>query len=149
MARGLRPPEIEELGLALAVRAHVRSLGEASDFSVEADLDVVDPHLDITAKLALYRIVQEALSNARRHADTDRAWVRLFVEDGSVIVEVEDKGRGFVSADAMEDGRGLGLGGMQERATMIGGTLTIDTVPGEGTRVRVTVPALESGNENA
>ncbi len=149
MARGLRPPEIEELGLALAVRAHVRSLHEASDFSVEADLDVVDPHLDITSKLALYRIVQEALSNARRHADTDRAWVRLFVEDGSVVVEVEDRGRGFVGEDATEDGRGLGLGGMQERVTMIGGSLTIHTVPGEGTRVRVAVPTLKSVNENA
>ena len=149
MARGLRPPEIEEIGLALAVRAHVRSLREASGFSVEADLDAVDPHLDITSKLALYRIIQEALSNARRHADTDQAWVRLFVEDGSVVAEVEDKGRGFAMADATERGGGLGLVGMQERATMIGGRLIIDSVPGAGTRVRVAVPTLQVEQSNA
>ena len=65
---------------------------------------------------------------------------------GSVVVEVGGQRAGFLGG-----GRdlGLGLGGMQERATMIGGSLTIDTVPGEGTRVRVTVPAFESGNENA
>jgi PAS domain S-box-containing protein len=148
MARGLRPPEIEEVGLALAVRAHVRSLHEANDFTVEADLGVVDPYLDITSKLALYRIVQEALSNARRHADTDYASVRLFVEDGSVVAEVEDKGRGFPMAHAMDSGGGLGLVGMQERATMIGGRLTIDTVAGEGTRVRVAVPGLQVEQSN-
>ena len=149
MARGLRPPEIEEIGLALAVRAHVRSLREASGFSVEADLDAVDPHLDSTSKLALYRIIQEALSNARRHADTDQAWVRLFVEDGSVVAEVEDKGRGFAMADATRRGGGLGLVGMQERATMIGGRLIIDSVPGAGTRVRVAVPTLQVEQSNA
>ena len=149
MARGLRPPEIEEVGLALAVRAHLRILHEAGDFSVEADLDVVEPHLDINSKLALYRIIQEALSNARRHADTDQAWVRLFVEDGSVVAEVVDEGRGFAMVDAMDGGGGLGLTGMQERTTMIGGSLTIDSVPGEGTRVRVVVPVLKSGKGNA
>ena len=130
------------------MRAHVRSLHEASDFSVEADLGTVDLYLDITSKLALYRIVQEALSNARRHADTGQASVRLFVEDGSVIAEVEDKGRGFTMAHAMGGG-GLGVVGMQERAAMIGGRLTIDTVSGEGTRVRVAVPALRAEKSNA
>lgn len=148
-ARGLRPPEIEEVGLALALQAHVRSVSEATDFSVQADLAVVDPFLDIMSKLALYRILQEALSNARRHAGTGQAWVRLFVEDGAVVGEVEDKGRGFAMVGPMDPDGGLGLIGMQERATMIGGRLTIDSVPGEGTLIRVAVPVLEEehGNE--
>ena len=148
MARGLRPPEIEELGLSLAMQAHARNLEEAGSFSIQADLGVVDPYLDVTAKLALYRIIQEAISNARRHSGAETAIVRLAYEDDSVVTEIEDHGSGFASATVMEGSRGLGLVGMSERASMIGGRLTIDAVPGEGTRVRVVVPVgpLESKN---
>jgi len=141
MARGLRPPEIEELGLNLAVQAHARNLEEAGGFSLEVDLGVIDPYLDITAKLALYRIVQEAISNARRHSGATTATVRLAYEDDAVVAEVRDHGCGFHSATIMEGSRGLGLVGMSERASMIGGRLTIEAVPGEGTCVRVVVPA--------
>jgi len=140
MARGLRPPELEELGLVLAVRAHLRSLREGAGFDVGAELDAVDPHLTATQKLAIYRIVQEALSNARRHSGQEEAHVRLTVEDGSVIVEVVDRGRGFLLSRAMDAGGGLGLAGMRERAAMIGGRLAVESVPGKGTRVSVTVP---------
>lgn len=141
MARGLRPPEIEELGLALAVTAHVRSLREGADFIVETELGPVDPYLSDTEKLAVYRIIQEALSNARRHGHAEGALVRLYLEGGKVVAEVIDQGEGFLPSRAMERGGGLGLVGMRERATMVGGMLTIDSVPGEGTTVRVTVPA--------
>jgi two-component system sensor histidine kinase UhpB len=141
MARGLRPPEIEELGLALAVTAHVRSLREAARFEVDTDLGAVDHALNVTAKLALYRIVQEALSNARRYSGEQRARVRLFMEDGTVVAEIADEGRGFLHSQAVESGGGLGLVGMKERAAMVGGRLTIESEPGEGTTVRVTVPA--------
>lgn len=143
MARGLRPPEIEELGLDLAVTAHVRSLREGADFEVETELSAVDPYLTDTAKLAIYRIVQEALSNARRHGQTDRARVRIYTDNGKVVAEIEDEGAGFVPSKAMERGGGLGLVGMRERATMVGGMLTIESVPGEGTVVRVAVPVSE------
>jgi two-component system, LuxR family, sensor kinase FixL len=142
MARGLRPPEIEELGLALAITAHVRSLREGAHFEVTTDLGAVDHALNVTAKLALYRIVQEALSNARRYAGVDRARVRLFLEDGTVVAEIEDEGQGFLQSQAVESGGGLGLVGMRERAAMVGGRVTIHSEPGEGTRVRVTVPAV-------
>ena len=140
MARGLRPPELEELGLRVAIQAHARNLTEAGDFSIEADLGIIDPYLDMTAKLALYRIVQEAISNARRHSGADTATVRLAYEDESVVTEIRDHGSGFHPATIMEGPRGLGLVGMSERASMIGGRLTIDAAPGEGTRVRVVVP---------
>jgi signal transduction histidine kinase len=148
MARGLRPPEIEELGLALAITAHVRSLREGADFSVETELGSVEQHLGDTAKLAIYRIVQEALSNARRHAETDGALVRLYLQGGKVVAEVVDEGKGFPPSRAMERGVGLGLVGMRERATMVGGMLTIDSVPGEGTRVRVTVPGSNAAGSD-
>jgi PAS domain S-box-containing protein len=141
MARGLRPPEIEELGLALAITAHVRSLREGADFVVDTELGSVEPYLSDTAKLAVYRIVQEALSNARRHGHAQGALVRLYLEGNKVVAEVVDRGEGFLPSRAMERGGGLGLVGMRERATMVGGILTIDSAPGEGTMVRVTVPA--------
>jgi two-component system sensor histidine kinase UhpB len=148
MARGLRPPEIEELGLALAITAHVRSLREGAAFIVETDLGAVDPYLDVTAKLALYRIVQEALSNARRHAGAKRVRVRLVREGSMVVAEVMDDGRGFLSSRAVDGGGGLGLVGMRERAAMIGGRVTIESEPGRGTTVRVAVPVQESGRED-
>lgn len=142
MSRGLRPPEIEELGLVHAVQAHARSVQEATGFVVETDLDVVDPFLDRNAKLALYRIVQEALSNARRHSGADGAVVRLGREGGDVITEVLDVGSGFARPGGPAgDDSGLGLVGMHERAVMIGGRLVIETKPGGGTRVRLSVPA--------
>ena len=141
MARGLRPPEIEELGLTLAIVAHARSLREGARFEVETELDAVDHALNVTAKLALYRIVQEALSNARRYSGVDRARVRLFLEDGTVVTEISDEGAGFTQSQAVESGGGLGLVGMKERAAMVGGRLAIDSEPGKGTKVTVTVPA--------
>ncbi len=149
MARGLRPPEIEELGLTLAVVAHARSLREGAGFQVDTELGSVDSQLNVTSKLALYRIIQEALSNARRHGGTESATVRLFKQGDTVVAEVQDPGNGFRLSRAMERGGGLGLVGMRERATMIGGRLTIDSVPGEGTTVRVVVPAMDSGSEDA
>lgn len=148
MARGLRPPEIEELGLAAALQAHVRALRESGALRVHADLRPVGEVLDPTAKLALYRIVQEALSNVRRHAGTGSATVWLGRVEDEVVAEIVDAGRGFTLATAEEGQRGLGLVGMQERATMIGGRISFDTSP-EGTRVRVTVPCrMESESEN-
>ena len=149
MARGLRPPEIEELGLALAVTAHVRSLREGADFEVETELGAVEPFLSDTAKLAVYRIIQEALSNARRHAQTEGALVRLYLEGTKVVAEIVDEGKGFLVSRAVEGGGGLGLVGMTERATMVGGMLTVDSVPGEGTSVRLTVPMSQSAEDDA
>jgi PAS domain S-box-containing protein len=120
MARGLRPPEIEELGLSLAIVAHARSLREGAQFEVDTDLGAVEHALDVTAKLALYRIVQEALSNARRYSGQDKARVRLFMENGTVVAEIADEGQGFLLSQAVESGGGLGLVGMRERAAMVG-----------------------------
>lgn len=141
MARGLRPPELEELGIELALRAHMRNLRESGIFRVDAQLGTVDPYLDTTRKLALYRIVQEALSNARRHSGSGSAMVRLYRSGDEIIAEVSDRGRGFALATPFDGQRGLGLIGMHERAAMIGGRISIDSEPGKGTRVRVVVPA--------
>jgi len=142
LSRGLRPPELEELGLAHALRAHARGLQEATGFDVQVDLDAVDRQLDQTSRLALYRIVQEALSNARRHSGAEGASVRLCRQGDEIVAEIMDKGRGF--AAPWSAGEGLGLVGMQERAFMIGGRLVVDAAPGEGTKVTVRIPIKEA-----
>ena len=143
MARGLRPPELEELGLAHALRAHVRTLRESGVLEVEAEIDPVGHDVGATAELALYRIVQEALSNVRRHSGARTARLRLDRTDDEIVAEVSDEGRGFDLAETMDGQRGLGLVGMQERATMVGGRITFDARPGTGTRVRVSVPVTK------
>lgn len=145
MARGLRPPEIEELGLELAVRAHVRTLREAG-FRARAQIGSVDDFLDTTEKLAVYRIIQEGLSNARRHSGASSAVVRLFRSGGEIVGEVTDRGRGFDPVRVV-DGQsgGLGLLGMEERATMIGGRITIDSEKDRGTRIRLEIPVSTEG----
>lgn len=148
IARGLRPPELEEIGLEAALLAHVRSLREGADFEVHAEVESVDHLLGDEARLALYRVVQEALSNVLRHAGTGRADLKVGVEDGTVFAVVEDQGPGFVPGEARDDDGGLGITGMQERATMIGGRVEIESIPGQGTTVRLTVPTTAAEAQN-
>lgn len=142
LARGLRPPALEDAGLAAAVRSHVRDRlgGETLEAEVEVT-DGPDAAVDPDLELVVYRVVQEALSNVVRHADADRVRVRVVRDGDRIVAEVEDDGRGFElpgPVETLDDG--LGLIGMQERAHAVGGELEIDTVPGEGTRVRMEAP---------
>jgi PAS domain S-box-containing protein len=148
IARGLRPPELEDVGLNSALRAHLRDLRDGTGFVVDAEVGPVDSLLDDEGKLAIYRIVQEALSNVIRHSGTDRALLRVRGQEDLVTVEVEDDGRGFSAGRVSEQGGGLGLVGMQERALMLGGRVMVDSVPGQGTRVRLELPVSEREAQN-
>ena len=136
MIRGLLPPELEHRRLSSALAAAFRDIGEVHGFSVRASLDRVDEELDAAAALALYRIVQEAVTNAVRHAGVNEATVTLQSAGGVVAAEIRDEGCGFEF-----DGH-AGLTSMHERAALIGGGLTVDTAPGRGTTIRVTVPSV-------
>jgi len=141
LARQLRPTALDDLGLAAAVAGQVEQLGRGE---IEAELRVEGDFSDLSddAQLVVYRVAQEALTNAARHSGAARAEVTLRRrEDGGVELAVADDGRGFAFE---ESERGLGLGGMRERALLIGGELTIESRPGAGTTVRLTVPG-ESG----
>ena len=141
-ARGLRPPALDELGLVPAIESHLRSVSEISGLHVTLDADPLGDALPPEAELALYRIVQEALSNVVRHAHATRVAVRIAREPARVLVTVDDDGRGFAPAEAAaRDQGGLGLFGMNERAAYLGGRVEIDSRPGAGTRVRAEVPA--------
>lgn len=138
-ARGLRPPELEDAGLAAAVAAHARQLSEAHALQVTIDAESVDARLKPDGLLVLYRIIQEALSNVAEHAGVKSATVTISDDDEMVHAEILDEGRGFVMQ--LDRGEGLGLIGMHERAAMVGGRLTVTSSPGEGTRIRFSLPA--------
>jgi two-component system sensor histidine kinase UhpB len=142
IAQGLRPPALDILGLAAAIDSYVRSVGDAAGFAVDTRLEPVEGLLPPEAELVLYRIVQEALSNAARHARAGTVRVRLTSGSGTVVAAIEDDGRGF-DVDAELSRGGLGLFGMQERAGYVGGTVTIESEPGRGTRVRALIPVVE------
>lgn len=140
-ARGLRPPALDELGLVPAIESHARGLAEAVGFTVRFDARVTAGLLSAPAELALYRIVQEALSNVARHAEASRADVGIRDSDGRVVATVRDDGRGFEVEEVLrQPPEGLGLFGMRERAAYLGGRVEVESRPGEGTVVRAEIP---------
>ena len=141
IARGLRPPELEDAGIVAALRAHARALRDGSGLDVELETDTVDDLLDPHGRLALYRIVQEALANVVRHSGASSARVLVRRDEANIVIEVSDDGRGFAQGTVSTTlGGGLGLVGMQERAAGVGGRVKIDSDKGKGTRVTVVLP---------
>jgi two-component system sensor histidine kinase UhpB len=137
LARQLRPTALDDLGLTAAVAGQVERLGRGeikAEFAAEGDFS----DLDDDTQLVVYRVAQEALSNATRHSEATSVKVRLHrSEADGVALEVGDDGRGF-AFDESEGG--LGIAGMRERALLIGAKLTIESRPRHGTTVSLLVP---------
>jgi two-component system sensor histidine kinase UhpB len=137
LARQLRPTALDDHGLAAAIAGQVEQIGRGE---IEAEFKAEGQLTDLSgdAQLVVYRVAQEALSNAARHSEASRVSVALHRrDDGGVSLDVADDGRGF-AFDESEGG--LGIAGMRERALLIGGELTIESRPGRGTAVHLIVP---------
>ena len=135
LVEGLRPAALDDLGVAEAVR----QLGTLTDLPVSVEADDL-PRLPAATEVAAYRIVQEALTNASRHARARAACVRLRLHADELVVEVADDGSGVVAPRT----DGVGLGSMRSRAEEIGGSFELLASPGQGTRVLARLP-LEPG----
>jgi signal transduction histidine kinase len=156
LALELRPPELDDLGFESAVQTYVAEWG--ARYGVAADVAVTgalrERPLTAEAGSTLYRIVQEALTNVAKHAAARQVSVLVDKPDGEVRLIVEDDGRGFdveaTHARAREERR-LGLAGMRERASLVGGTVAVESSPGGGTTlyVRLPVGAARVGDERA
>jgi len=136
LARRLRPPTLDQLGLEVALRQLIAEYGVRADLRVEAGIGPLETRLPQVMETALYRIAQEALTNVAVHARAACVRVDLRAQEDRVRLEVWDDGCGFVPGAV---NGGLGLLGMRERVGMLGGHLTIASEPGKGTSIRVEV----------
>lgn len=135
----LRPPVLERDGLVEALRKRLDAVERRA--GIEARLIMDDlVELPTRVEVELYRIAQEALNNALKHAGATEVIVRICIDAGEVVLEVVDNGRGFDAQKAALGG-GLGWVGMRERARQIGGSLIISSASGQGATVCVRVPA--------
>lgn len=139
----LHPPMLDEHGLAQAVEWFVEGFRRRTGMEVTLNLATDLPRLSRTAELALFRVVQEAMSNVHRHAGHATAQVTLQREGDHVCVTVADTGRGFAPSD--NHAPGVGLASMRERMRLVGGALEIAT-DATGTRVVAKVPVMGTGS---
>lgn len=144
----LRPGTLDSLGLIPALRGLLDETSQDTGWEVQLSDNLGDVRLPPTVETALYRIIQEALANAKKHANASCATVELRKEGDHVVVEVNDSGGGFrVHADTSPV-TGLGLVSMQERARLLGGTCRIESRTGLGTRILATIP-VRNGTSSA
>lgn len=138
MATRLRPGVLDNLGLVDALDWFIGDFGKRSNVTCNfRHFDV--PKVDDRIATSAYRIAQEALTNVARHSGATRVDVSLWSREGTLLLSVEDNGRGLDPSALAESG-GLGVAGMRERAELIGGALAIRSRPGGGTRVELTIP---------
>ncbi|MGH7498086.1 MAG: GAF domain-containing sensor histidine kinase [Gemmatimonadales bacterium] len=139
----LRPSLLDDLGLVPALRSLVADFGERSGIVTELAAPISLPPLSEEAELALFRALQEALSNVLRHAGARSIDVGLSVNEGGVMLEVHDDGRGLpdISLERLERDGHMGLAGMRERISALGGKVRFGERPGGGASLEVIVPA--------
>jgi signal transduction histidine kinase len=138
---GLRPAVLDDFGLATAIRLEVEQL-RSEGWQVDYEDGLGDARLPAEIETVLFRVAQEALTNARKHARTTRARVTLARRGRTIRLEVRDFGCGFdpSSPTASGPGQRVGLTGMRERVALLGGELKIQSRPGAGTRAVAQVP---------
>ena len=139
IAADLRPLMLDDLGLNAAIRWLVRDAAKRMGIEVTVQLGEGDPPLGKGASIALYRMVQEALTNVARHARATVVQIRMQQCHGEVVLSVRDNGVGFPKQPAQRAGS-FGLMGIRERAYMLGGHLEVDNPPGGGGRITVHLP---------
>jgi signal transduction histidine kinase len=135
----LRPAVLDDLGLAAAIEWQARELGRRASIDIALELPPQLPALDAAATTAVFRIVQELLTNVARHAGARRVGLRLRADADALHLQVQDDGRGF-DAGRPAAGGGLGLPGIRERAALRGGAVDVRSAPGQGTTVAVRLP---------
>ncbi|HUR97921.1 MAG TPA: PAS domain S-box protein [Pyrinomonadaceae bacterium] len=138
----LRPPSLEGVTLADAIQNYVRQWMRYTRVNVQfLPRGLNEVRVAPEVETALYRIVQESLNNTRKHAMAQNVQLLMEKRDGAISLIIEDDGEGFDAEDEVLQNEGMGLTGMKERAAIIGGTMKIESTPGEGTSVYVRVPA--------
>ncbi len=144
----LRPSHLDDLGLASTLRWYAKELSSRLPLEINVEIAGAEYPLNAAIRIALFRIAQEALNNVIKHSGSKQAMVRLQFNQHEVTLCVEDEGRGFDTSQPAQSQRpSWGLLGMQERVTLLGGQCRVESIPGQGTQVEVTIPV--DGNEES
>jgi signal transduction histidine kinase len=144
LSRLLRPQMLDELGLAPTLRWLARTIHEGTGLAIDLAIEGLDARVDPDLETIVFRLAQEALTNAAKHAQAESAHVRVRRAGGRLFLSVRDEGRGFDPGPALaagEDDRGGGgLRGMRDRVDLFGGRFELRSAPGAGTSVEVELP---------
>lgn len=143
LSQMLHPSILDELGLQSTLEWYLETAGRQLGIDIEHEVTGTPLALESSTAIHVYRVLQEALSNVARHSGVSKAWVRLAYGDHDVMLEVEDHGAGIPTDRSRR--RGLGLVAMRERAALVGGTFELGQPAGGGTRVRLRVPLVDTG----
>jgi len=139
----LRPSVLDDLGLQSAIAWYAERCLKARGIAVRCEFSGLERRFPVGFETAVFRTAQEAMTNIARHAHAEKVLVQCARVDDTIIMEIEDDGCGFDPSairPSDRDGRGFGLLGMRERMDLLGGTVEIDSAPGEGTRILLRVP---------
>jgi PAS domain S-box-containing protein len=143
----LHPPMLDEAGLEDAIGHYAGGFTKRTGIEVELEIAPGLGRMNPQVELALFRVVQESLTNIHRHSGSSQAKIRIGREEGKITLEISDKGNGFIGTPRRQNGKmsfglGVGIPSMHERVTLIGGQLDIDS-NSKGTTVRVKIPARD------
>ena len=148
MSHLLYPPLLDDIGLQSALKDYVRGFSERSGVQVSLDLPAAMERMDRETELSLFRIVQECLTNIHRHSGSKTAGVRFVQDDGALVLEVRDEGRGIAAErlpEIQSRGSGVGIRGMRERVLQLSGTISVES-DASGTQIRVVIPAPKAAS---
>jgi two-component system, NarL family, sensor kinase len=152
LAYDLLPPGLEDLGLVRTLARYCADFASRSGLAVDFFADGMDGvHLGFETQINIYRMVQESLTNVRKHAEASQATVRIIRSHPNVIVRVEDDGQGVDLAQRLDEfyqSKKMGLWGMRERARLLGGRITLRSRLGRGMRIHIEIP-LENKNNGS
>lgn len=143
MILDLRPSVLDDLGLFSAIRWCAERHLESQGIAVRCEFGELDRPLPPQVETPLFRVVQEAITNIARHAGAETVLIQSAVRGETLTIEIEDDGRGFDASTLSGPGateKGLGLLGIRERVELLGGTVQIESAPGQGTRIALAVP---------
>ena len=144
IANGLRPAALDHLGLEGALQRMAEDIRQIHDLEVELNLGGEDLScLSVPVQTAVYRIIQEATTNVVRHAQASQVRIWVVHRNSELLLEVEDNGRGLAIADPANHAGGMGLTGITQRASLLGGEISMSTPSGGGTLLRVQLPVRQ------
>jgi signal transduction histidine kinase len=142
LSHGLHPPLLRHVGIKAALKSLHENFEKTHGIQMELIFVGELPRLPDEVELCIFRITQESLQNVAKHSGADKATIVVDRTPGQIRLTVSDTGRGFIRSEAIQKG-GLGLLSMEARALCIGGRLTVDSSPGAGTAIRLTIPLQE------